>query len=75
MSKTLFIRYPIPKFVKKKFFSKVLGFFIYLKISEVQNPEWFGKKFPEICFHKFTNFGLPSEIYIKIKDLDYLTKS
>ena len=35
----------------------------------------FGIKFPDICFEKFINFELSSQIHIKIKELDYLLKN
>ena len=35
----------------------------------------FGIRFPEICFEKFINFELSSQIYIKIKELEYLLKN
>ena len=42
ISKSLFIIYPIPKFVKKKIPSKILYSFISLRIFKVKNPAWFG---------------------------------
>ena len=35
----------------------------------------FGIRFPQICFEKFINFELTYQIYIKIKELDYLLKN
>ena len=35
----------------------------------------FGILFPEICVEKFINFELSSQIYVKIKDLDYLLRN
>ena len=35
----------------------------------------FGIRFPGVCFEKFINFDLFSQIYIKIKELDYLLKN
>ena len=35
----------------------------------------FGIGFPEICFEKFINFELSSQVYIKIKKIDYLLKN
>ena len=35
----------------------------------------FGIRYPEICFEKLINFELSSQIYIKIKELDYLLKN
>ena len=35
----------------------------------------FGIIFPEICFEKFINFELSSQIYVKNKDLDYLLRN
>ena len=35
----------------------------------------FGIRFPEVCFEKFVNFEFSSQIYIKIKELDYLLKN
>ena len=35
----------------------------------------FGIRFPEICFEKLINFELSSQIYIKIKEIDYLLKN
>ena len=34
----------------------------------------FGIRFPEICFEKFIKIELSSQIYIKIKELEYLLK-
>ena len=35
----------------------------------------FGISFPEICSEKFINFELSSQIYIKIKELEYRLKN
>ena len=35
----------------------------------------FGIRYPEICFEQFINFELSSQIYIKIKELEYLLKN
>ena len=65
-SKTLFIRYPTPKFVKTP---QQSSFFLYF-FKDFQSSKScmirFGIRFPEICFEKFINFELSSQIYIKI---------
>ena len=35
----------------------------------------FGIRYLETCFKKFINFELSSQIYIKVKELDYLPKN
>ena len=35
----------------------------------------FGIKFPKICFEKPKNFELFSQVYVKIKEFDYLLKN
>ena len=35
----------------------------------------FGIRFPEICFEKFKNFELSSQIYVKIKELGNLLRN
>ena len=59
ISKTLFT----PKFVKNPEQSSL--FLHSVRIFKV---------FLNICFEQFTNFELSSQIYIKIKELDYLNK-
>ena len=75
ISKTLFIPYPIPKFVK---IPKQNSLFLHL-FKDFQSSKSclirFGIRFPEVCFEKFVNFELSSQIYINIKELDYLLKS
>ena len=72
ISKSLFIPYPIPKFVKTPQQSSL--FFHFLKDFQSSKSCLirFGISFPEICFEKFIKFELSSQIYIKIKKLDYL---
>ena len=75
ISKTLFIPYPTPKFVKTPQQSSL--FFHFLKDFQSSKSCMirFGIRFPEICFEKFINFELSSQFYIKIKELDYLLKN
>ena len=73
ISKTLFI--PKPKFVKTpRQNSLFLHFFKDFQSSKSCLIR-FGIRFPEVCFEKFVNFELSSQIYIKIKELDYLLKN
>ena len=75
ISKTLFIPYPILKFVKTpQQISLFLHFFKDFQSSKSCMIR-FGIRFPEICFEKFINFELSSQIYIKIKELDYMLKN
>ena len=75
ISKTLFIPYSIHKFVKTHQQSSIfLHFFKDFQSSKsclIRD----GIKFPEVCFENFVNFELSSQIYIKIKELDYLLKN
>ena len=74
-SKTLFIPYPTPKFVKTPQQSSL--FLHFQKNFRSSKPCMirFGIRFSEICFEKFINFELSSQIYIKIKKFDYLLKN
>ena len=75
ISKTLFIPYPKPKFVKT---SQQNSLFLHF-FKDFQSSKSclirFGIRFPEVCFEKFVNFELSSQIDIKIKELDYLLKN
>ena len=75
ISKTLFIPYPIPKFVKTPLQS---SFFLHF-FKDFQSSKScmirLGIRLPEVCFEKFVNFELSTQIYIKIKELDYLLKN
>ena len=72
ISKTLFIPYPTPKLVKTpQQCSLFLHFFKDFQSSKSCMIR-FGIRFPEICYEKFINFELSSQIYIKIKELEYL---
>ena len=74
ISKTLFIPYPTPKLVKTSHQSSLfLNFFENFKSSKSCLIR-FEIRFPKICFKKFINFELSSQVYIKIKKLDYLFK-
>ena len=75
ISKTFFIPYPTPKFVKTpQENSQFLHFFKDFQSSKSCMIR-FGIRFPEISFEKFINFELSSQIYIKIKKLDYQLKN
>ena len=75
ISKTLFIPYPTPKFVKTSQQSALFLHFFKDFQSSKSCVITFGIRFPEICFEKFINFELSSQIYIKIKELEYLLKN
>ena len=75
ISKTLFIPYPTPKFVKTPQQSALFLHFFKDFQSSKSCMIRFGIRFPEICFEKFINFELSSQIYIKIKELEYLLKN
>ena len=75
ISKTFFIPYPIPKFVKTPQQSSLFLHFFKDFQSSKSCLIRFGIRFAEICFEKFINFELFSQIYIKIKELDYLLKN
>ena len=68
ISKTLFITYPIPKFVKtpqqSSLFLHFFKGFQYSKSCLIR----FGVRFSEICFEKIMN------LYIKIKNLTIFSK-
>ena len=73
ISKSLFIPYPIPKFVKKNPQQSSLFFHFFRDFKSTKSCLIrFGIRFPEICFEKFIKFELSSQIYIKIKELNYL---
>ena len=69
---TLFIPYPTPNFVKTPQESSLFLYFF----KDFQNSKSckirFGLRYPEIFFEKIIKFDLSSQIYIKIKELDYL---
>ena len=67
ISKTLFIPYPTPKFVKTPQQNSLFLHFFKDFQSSKSCMIRFGVRFPEICFEKFINFELSSQIYIKIK--------
>ena len=75
ISKILFITCPITKFVKppqqSSFFLHFFEDFRSSKSCMIR----FKINFPEIYSEKLINFELPSQIYIKIKKLDYLFKN
>ena len=75
ISKTLFIPYPTHKFVKTPQQSSLFLHFFKDFQSSKSCMIRFGIRFPEICFENFINFELSSQIYIKIKELDYLLKN
>ena len=75
ISKTLFIPYPTPKFVKTPQQSSLFLHFFQDFQSSKSCMIRFGIRFPEKCFEKFINFELSSQIYIKIKELEYLLKN
>ena len=75
ISKTLFIPYPTPKFVKTPQQSSLFLHFFKDFQSSKSCLIRFGIRFPEICFQKFINFKLSSQSYMKIKELDYLFKN
>ena len=75
ISKTLFIPYPTPKFVKTVQQNSLILQFCQDFQSSKSCMIRFGIRYPEICFEKFINFELSSQIYIKIKELDYLLKN
>ena len=74
ISKTLFIPYPTPKFVKTPQQSALFLHFFKDFQSSKSCMIRFGIRFPEICFEKFIKFEFSSQMYIKIKDLEYLLK-
>ena len=75
LSKSIFIPYSIPIFVKTP--QQISLFLHFFKDFQNSNSclSRFGIRFPEICFEKFNNFELSSHIYINIKKLDYLLKN
>ena len=74
-SKFLFIPYPTTKIVKTpQQTSLFLHSFKDFRSSKSCMIR-FGIRFPEICFEKFINFELTYQIYIKIKEIDYLLKN
>ena len=69
ISKTLFLPYPTPKFVKTPHrSSSFLHFFNDFQSSKSCMVR-FGIRYPEICFEELINFELFSQIYIKRKEL------
>ena len=75
ISKTLFIPYSTPKFVKTpRQTSLCLHFFKDFQSSKSCMIR-FGIRYPDICFEKFINFELSSQIYIKFKKIDYILKN
>ena len=74
-SKTLFIPYPSPKFVKTPQQNSLFLHFFKDFQSSKSCMIRFGIRYPEICFEKFINFDLSCQIYIKTKELDYLLKN
>ena len=75
ISKTLFISYPIPNFVKTPQQSFLFLHFFKDFQSSKSCLIRFGTRLPEISFENFTNFELSSQIYIEIKELDYLLRN
>ena len=75
ISETVFIPYPTPKFFKTPQQSFLFLYFFRDFHSSISCIIRFGIRYPEICFEKFINFELSSQIYIKIKELDYLLKN
>ena len=75
ISKTLFISYPIHKFVKTHQQNSL--FFPFFKDFQSSKSCMirFGIRFPKTCFEKLINFELSSQIYIKNKEFDYLFKN
>ena len=73
ISKTLFIPYPKTKFVKTPLQSSLCLHFFKDFQSSKSCLIRFGIRFPEVCFKKFVNFELSSQIYKKIKE--YLLKN
>ena len=71
-SKKIFIPYPIPKFVNTPQKSSLFLHFFKDFQSSKSCLTRFGIRFPEVCFEKLVNFELSSQIYIKIKKLEYL---
>ena len=67
ISKTLFFPYPTPKFVKTPQQSSLFLHFFKDFQSSKSCMIRFGIRFPEICFEKFINFELSSQIYNKIE--------
>ena len=75
ISKTPFIHYPTPKFVKILQQScSFLHFFECFQSSKSCMIK-FAIRFLDICCSKRINFELSSQIYINIKELDYLLKN
>ena len=76
ISKTLFL-FPTQLPNLSKLPIKVLLFLHFFKDFQSSKSCMirFEIRFPEICFEKFINFELSSQIYIKIKELDYLLKN
>ena len=75
ISKTFFIPYSKPKLVKTPQQSSLFLHFFKDFQSSKSCLIRFGIRFPEVCFEKFVNFELSSQIYIKIRELDYLLKN
>ena len=65
VSKTLFIPYPKPKFLKTPQKSSLILHFFEDFQSSKSCLIRFGIRFPEVCFENFVNFGLSYQIYIK----------
>ena len=71
----LFFPYPIPKFFKPPQQSSLfLNFFKFFQSSKPCMIR-FGKRFPDICSEKLSNFEQSSQSNIKIKAHDYLLKN
>ena len=75
ISKTLFIPYTKPKFFKTPQQSSLFLHFFKDFQSSKSCLIRFGIRFPEVCFENFVNVELSSQIYIRIKELDYLLKN
>ena len=75
ISKTVLIPYPINKFVKTP--RQIFLFLQFFKDFQSSKSCMIRYEimFPDICFEKFINFELSSQIYIKTKELDYLLKN
>ena len=75
ISKSLFIPYSLPKLVKTAQQISLFHHFFKDFQSSKSCLILFGIRFPEICFEQLIKFELSSQIYVKIKELDYLLKN
>ena len=73
--KKRFLEIPFPIFNLVKTPQQSSLFLHFFKIFQSSKSCMIGIRFPEICFETLINLELCSQIYIKIKELDYLLKN